>query len=103
MAIFGRGPLKGLFGSASGAAAAAGRADPSEDEHGTIEDWFVRTAKTLLGRNRSGTGPRPSRLEQKLATLEQQNATLREDNRRLADEVTALRTLVFVRQPAERE
>ena len=95
--------LSRLFSSRANAAArssptAASRAS-QDAEHGPVEDWFVRTARFVLGPLRSGAGGRGrqvSPLQQQLATLESENATLRADMQRLADEVVALRTLLYV-------
>jgi hypothetical protein len=76
------------------------RHDPAEHEHGPVEEWFIRTARILLGsrKNSAAAGtPKPSPLQQRIVVLEAENALLRADYHRLAEEVVALRTLVYVR------
>jgi hypothetical protein len=89
------------FGSAK-----RGRASPpdtgSHDDtaaHGPIEAWFVRTKRHVLQSSRNllaRSTPKPAPAEQRVATLEADNARLRADNQRLADEVAALRKLVYL-------
>ena len=95
----------GLFGKLFGARAAGGASRATvasskpEAEHGPIDEWFTRTARILLGGRRSGLGsgkPQLSPLQQRIATLEKENAVLSADNHRLADEVIALRTMLYV-------
>jgi hypothetical protein len=72
----------------------------ADDEHGPVEDWFIRTAKILLGPLKgasAGKDRQSSPLQQKIAALEAENAQLRADAQRLADEVISLRTLIYVR------
>jgi hypothetical protein len=74
--------------------------DPAEHEHGPVEEWFIRTARILLGsrKNSAAAGtPKPSPFQQRIEVLEAENALLRADYHRLAEEVVALRTLVYVR------
>jgi hypothetical protein len=72
----------------------------SDAEHGPVEDWFVRTARLLLGPLKSARAKERqlSPLQQQLASLAAENALLRADAARLAEEVVALRTLVYVRR-----